>query len=107
MTAAAGLAVAVGGFESVGGLESAGAATLVVAVGGLESTGAFESVGVAALALAFTGTFTVLQTVFPLTLVHTFLVVNLVAADAEGAPSVVARERAVAETRATRMMSLR
>jgi hypothetical protein len=99
---AAGFAVAVGGFESAG-LESVGAAAFVAA--GLESVGAFESVGAAAL--GFTATFTVLQTVLPFTLVHTFLVVNFVAAVADEPPIGAAKARAVTVPRAMRIRCFR
>jgi methylthioxylose transferase len=99
---AAGFAVAVGGFESAG-FESVGTAALVVA--GFESVGAFESVGTAAL--GFTATLTVLQTVLLLTFVHTFLVVNFVAADADGALIGAAKARAAIVPRAKRMRCLR
>jgi hypothetical protein len=97
-------AVTAAGFESVGAFESDGAAALTVAAG-LVSEGAFESVGVEAF--GFTATFTFLQTVLPFTLVHTFLVVNLVAADAEPAPRGRARARTVAVPRARRLMRFR
>ena len=103
------VAVTAAGFESVGAFESDGAAALTVAAGllsaGLVSEGAFESVGFEAF--GFTATFTFLQTVLPLTLVHTFLVVNLVAADAEPAPSGRARARTVAVPKARRLMRFR
>jgi methylthioxylose transferase len=96
------LAVAVGGFESTG-LESVGTAAFVAA--GFESVGAFESVGTAALGL--TATFTFLQTVLPFTLVQTFFVVNLVAADADEPPIGAASAKTVTVPRAKRMRCLR
>jgi hypothetical protein len=97
------MVVAVAGFESVGGLESVGAGALVAA--GLVSEGTLESAGVDAF--AFTATFTVLQTVLPLTFVQTFLVVNLVAAVAEVAPKGAAKANTATVPRARRMMWFR
>jgi hypothetical protein len=105
---AAGAGVA--GLESVGGLESAVTA-LVVTVAGLESVGALESVVTLALALgaAFTATFTVLQTLLPLVVVHTRFVVNLAFVAAVAVPPLkgAVRARTVTAPTANRMMGLR